>query len=104
MPTVAWNRRRIAHGYQTICITRIPHHKNTDIAGGMIFDCPGLPDEDLAIDSEQILALHASLPRNTPDEQGPVDSAESLVQVRCGDHTFEQRESAVVQFHHHPIQ
>ena len=63
-----------------------------------------LSGENLAVDAEQIAALHALLARNTADEQCPVDAVETGTQVGRGHSALEQREGAVVQFHSNAFQ
>ena len=63
-----------------------------------------LADEDLAVDAEQVLALHAGFARRGADQQRPVHAAEPFVEVRGDHHAFEQRKRAVLQFHHHALE
>src|SRR5262245_29323334 len=59
VPTVEWDPRSVVHRYQAIGVAGIPNHQDTDILGGVLFDRLALPDEDLSVDAEQILALQS---------------------------------------------
>src|SRR5262249_49392569 len=78
--------------------------ENADLAGGVLLNRLTLADENFSVDAEQILALHALLARNTADEQRPVHVAESFVEARRGHDAFEQREGAIVEFHHDALE
>src|SRR5438874_3862641 len=56
-------------------------------------------DENLAIDAEEVFAFHALLSRNAADEQCPVHTAKTFLEVGGRNNTFEERESAVIEFH-----
>ena len=58
-----------------------------------------LADENLAVDAEQVLAFHARLARHAADEQRPIHTAKTFIEVGRRHHTLEQRKRAIVQFH-----
>src|SRR6266478_6662030 len=103
-PTVARNFLRVVHRDQTIRVTRISDYEHTYIGCGISFDRLTLPDENFAINSEQILPLHAGLARDAANQQRPVDIAESLIEISRGHNRFEQWKGAIVQLHHHAIE
>ncbi len=53
---------------------------------------------------EQVLSLHARPARPGADQEGDVDGAETLVDVRRRDDAVEQREGAIAQLHRHPFE
>src|ERR1035438_797427 len=73
---VAGNVRRVVHGDQAVRVAGIAHHQNAHVWRGVLLQRPALADEDLAVDAQQILALHAGLARHAADEQRPVHRSE----------------------------
>src|SRR5664280_932141 len=63
-----------------------------------------LAREDLAVDAEQVLALHARLARHRADEQGPVDALEAFIERGGRNDPLEKRKRAVLEFHDHAVQ
>ena len=95
--------RQVAGGTQRdegVGVARIADDEDLDGLLGVARDGFALADEDLAVDAEQVLALHAVLARDRADEQAPVGVLEAFVEVAGGDDVGEQRESAVLEFHH----
>ena len=74
--------------------------KHADVARGVLLDGFALADENFAVRAQQILALHAGLARRGADEQTPVHVLKAFVEIPGGDDAFEQRECAVLDFHH----
>lgn len=58
-----------------------------------------LADEDFAVYIEEVFALHAGATGDTADEEGPVGTAESFVDIAGGGDAGEEGESAVCQLH-----
>jgi hypothetical protein len=63
-----------------------------------------LAGEDPAVDAQEVLALHALLARDGPDEQRPVRAAEGGIGVGGAVHAVEERERAVVELHADPVE
>ena len=89
---------------QGVGVAGIADHQGADIGGGVAGDRLALAGEDLAVDAEQVAAFHPGLARDRADQQRPVGAAEAFVEVAGRDHFAEQRESAVVELHHHALE
>ncbi len=63
-----------------------------------------LRPEDGAVGGEQILPLHPRTARPRADQEGDVDVAEALFDVRRRDDAVEQREGAVAELHRDPLE
>ena len=96
--------RRVVHGDQAVSVAGVADHQHARIAGGVVVDGLALAGKNLAVDAQQIAALHAVLTRYTADEQRPVGAIEAGIQIGGGDHIGEQRERAVIEFHAHAFQ
>ena len=92
------------HGDQAIRIAGIAHHQDAHVRGGVFLQRLALADEDLAVDAEQILALHAGLAWHAADEQRPIHVAKAFLDIGGRDDALEQRKAAVLQFHHQALQ
>ena len=101
---VARDVRRVVHGDEAIGVAGIADDEDAHVARGVFLDGLALADENLAVDAEQILALHAGLARHAADEQRPVHAAKPFVQVGRRHDALEQRKRAIVQFHHHAVE
>ena len=101
---VARDLRRVVHGDEAIRVAGVAHHQDAHVGRGVLLQRPALLDEDLAVDAQQILALHAGLARHAADEQRPVHAAEAFLETGGGHHAFEQRKTAVLQLHHQALQ
>ena len=88
-------------GDEGVGVARVTDDEDLDGLLGVACDGFALTDEDLAVDAEQVLALHAVLARDRADEQAPIGVLEAFVEVAGGDDVGEQRERAVLEFHHH---
>jgi hypothetical protein len=80
-PSVARNSLRVVHRDQAIGVARISNHQDSDVGRSVAFDCLALSDENLAVDPEKILALHAGLAWNATHQQCPVNIAEAFVEI-----------------------
>ena len=103
-PAIAWNRLRVIHRDEAIRVARISDDQDAHILGGVLCNRLALADENLAINPEQILSLHAGFARDTADKQCPVHIAESLVEIGRGDDVRQKWKRAIVQLHDHALQ
>ena len=90
-------------GDQAVGVGGIPDHQDTHVARGARGDGLALRPEDGAVGGEQVLPLHPRTARPGADQEGDVDGAEALVDVRRRDDAVEQREGAVAQLHRHAL-
>ena len=102
-PAIAAHCRGVAHRDQAVGVAGIAHDEHAHIAGGVARDGLALADEDLAVDGEKILALHAGLARHRADEQRPVDALEAFVQRSGGHDSLQQGKRAILELHDHAI-
>ena len=102
--TVLRHAGRVVRGDERIRVARIADHEHAHIARGVLGDGVALAGENFAVDAEQVFALHARLARHGADEQRPVHTFETFVEVRSGHEAFQQRECAVVKFHADALQ
>ncbi len=93
-----------ALGDEAVRIARIANDEDAHIGGRIVLDRLPLAGEDLAVDVEEVFALHASLARHAADQDGPVRTLEALVQIRGRRDAVQEGEGAVIQFHHHTTQ
>ena len=63
-----------------------------------------LDGEDLGVLQQQVLALHARAARTGADQHGDIGVLERDLRVIGADHAGQQRERAVLQFHHHALE
>ena len=75
----------------------------TDRSGDLVQRL-ALRREDLAVRLEQVLALHARAARPRADQQRHADILEGDHRIGSRDHALQQRERAVVEFHHHALE
>jgi hypothetical protein len=68
------------------------------------FRALALLDEDLGVVHQQVLALHAGAARLGADQQGVVGILESNAGIAGANDASEQREGAVIEFHHHALE
>ena len=92
--------RRRLHRDIGIGVGGIAHDKHPNGAFGHGVEGLALGGKDLCIGRQQILALHPRAPRPGADQQRDVDIFEGGhgVAVRC--HPSQEREGAVIDFHH----
>ena len=93
----------VAQGNKAIGIGRIADDQHSHVFGGLDHGL-ALTDENRTVFLDQIASLHARPPRLGANEQPPVDAIEGNIGL-VGDYdVVEQRESAVVEFHHHALE
>ncbi len=100
----AGTARALFMAMRQLVLQGLPTTRMRTSARRVLGDGLALADEDLAVDPEQVLALHARLARHGADEERPVDALEALVQRGGGHDPLEEREGAVLQLHDHPAQ
>ena len=98
-PAVARNFFRIVHRDQAIGVARISDYQHANIGRRIFLNRLTLPDENLAVDPEQILTFHARLTWHASDQQCPIRVAKTFIEVGRRYHRFQERERAIVQFH-----
>ena len=103
-PPLARDSRSVVHRDQRVRVARVADHEHAHVRSGVLLDGLTLAGENLAVDAEQVLAFHALLARDGADEDGPIDSLEPLGEVGGRDDSFEQRESAIFEFHHDAVE
>src|SRR5262249_37641995 len=84
-PAVARNFLGVVHRDQAIRVTRIAHDQYPHVGIGVSLDGLTLADKDLAVDAEEVLALHSRLPWHASDEQSPIDVPKSFIEIRRRD-------------------
>ena len=82
----------------------LPTTRMRTSGAALLLQRPALADEDLAVDAQQVLALHAGLARHAADQQRPVHAAKPFVEAGGGHDAFEQRKTAVLQLHDQALQ
>ena len=102
-PAIARNVFCVVHRDQTVGVAGVSDHQYTHIGCGISLDGLTLPDENFAVDPEQIFPFHAGFAGNATNQQRPVDVAEAFIEISRGHNRLQQRKSAIVQFHNHAI-
>ena len=97
-------RRRRLHRDVGIGVGGIAHHQHPDIARRDRVERLALRGEDRRIGRQQVLAFHAGTARARTDQQCVVEIHECRRRVAMRAHPGQQREGAVVKFHHHALQ
>ena len=95
---------RVMHGDEAIRIAGVAYYQDAYVWRRVFLQCPALADENLAVDAQQVFALHARLARHAADQQRPIHAAKSLLDTGGGHDTFQQREAAVFQLHDQALQ
>ena len=95
---------RIFHGDQAVGVGRIADHQYFDAAFGDFGQRFTLRGENFSVGFEQILAFHAGATGAGADQQGDVSVSKSDHRIGSLHHALQQREGAVVEFHHHALQ
>ena len=103
-PALGGDVLAVAVGDQAVRVARVADDQDAHVLRGVGGQRLALADEDLAVDAEQVLALHALLAREGADEQGAVAAVERLVRVVGEDDVLQRREGAVVQLHRHAFE
>src|SRR5579859_1329431 len=91
----------VAHGDEAIRIAGIAHNQYAYVSGGASLNRLALAYENLTVDAQKVLPLHAGLARHAAHQQCPIHTSEPFIERGRRYHSLEQRESAIVQFHHY---
>src|SRR5438046_9562474 len=94
----------VIYSDQTIGSALISNHEHAHIGCIIFLDRLTLSDKNFAVDPQQVLAFHAGLARNTPDQQRPVHIAKTFIEISRWYHRFQKRERAIMQFHAHAFE
>ena len=65
-------RQFVLHGFPTTRTRTRPRR---------FFEWPGLADENLAVDPEQIFSFHPRFARHAADQQRPIDVAKTFIEI-----------------------
>ena len=95
---------RVVHGDQAVGVRRVADHEDLDVGSGAVGQRLALPREDLAVDRQQVGALHPRLAGHGADEQRVVGVAERGVRVVGLHDALEERERAILQLHRDPAE
>ena len=94
----------VVQGDEAVGVAGVAHHEHAAAGGGVLGDSLALAHEYLAVDGEQVLALHTGLAGHGTHQHAPVGILESHSGI-IGSHDFlHQREGAVLELHHHALQ
>ncbi len=96
--------RGVVEGDEAVRVAGVTDDEHLAIRRGVFCNGFALTHEDLTVDAEQILALHAGLTGHGPHEHAPVGVFESDSRVIRGHNFFHEGEGAVIQLHHHAMQ
>lgn len=94
-PAIRWDVFGMVTRNKAIRITGIADDEYADIGCGIVLDGFALGYEDVAVDGEEVAALHAGFARDTANEDGPVGGTKAFVKIGSRDDTVEQGEGAV---------
>ena len=94
----------VGHRDQRVGVGRVAGHADADVVGGDRVERLALRGEDRAVGLQQVAALHARAARPRADQQRQVHAVEDLVRVRADLDARQQRERAVVEFHHDTLE
>jgi len=89
---------------QAVGVAGVADHQDADVAARNRVQGFALLGEDAGVGAQQVAPFHALLAGHCAHHQGPAGAVERLAGVAGGDHVAEQREGAVLQLHHHPVQ
>ncbi len=95
--------RRIALGDERVGVSGIADDQNLDVLAGIGVDRLTLHGEDRSIGFQQILTLHTGAARACANQQSVIGIFESRVGIIGANGVDQQWESAVLQFHLHPL-
>ena len=96
--------RRALHRDVGVGVGRVADHQHLDVAGSDGVQRLALRGEDLRVGRQQVLALHAGAARTGADQQRVVGILEGGHRVAVRFHAGQQREGAVLEFHHHALE
>ncbi len=94
----------VAQRDQRVGVGRVAGHADADVVGGHLVEGLALRGEDRPVGLQQVTALHARAAGTGADQQRQVHAVEDLVRVGADLHPGQQREGAVVEFHHHALE
>ena len=83
-PAVGGDALGVVHGDEAVGVAGIADDEDAHIGGGVFFDGLALADEDLAVDAEQVPALHPGFAGHAADEQRPVHVLEAFIEIGGG--------------------
>jgi hypothetical protein len=95
---------KFSRGRSGVGVGRVAHHQHLDVAAGAGVQGTALGGEDLRVGGQQIGTLHARAARAGAHKQRVVGALERGHRVAVRLHAREQREGAVVEFHHHALE
>src|SRR5574343_490642 len=84
-------------------VAGVANDQNLDVFLGVLGNGLALNGEDGAVGGQQVGTFHALGARTGADQQADVGVLEGDVRIIGGNHAGEQREGAVVEFHHHAL-
>src|SRR5690554_72648 len=85
-------------------VGRVADHQNLDVAVGHLVQCAALNGKDFGVGGQQVRALHALGAWAGAYQNGDLGVLESNFRVVGSNHAGQQREGAVLQFHHDAFQ
>ena len=92
-------------GDEAVGVAGVADDEHAHVGGGVRGDGLALGAEDPAVDGEQVVALHARLAGDRPDEQRPRRPVEGgLERRRWRTMSASEREGAVVELHDHALE
>ena len=92
------------HGDVGIGVGGVANHEHFHVAAGDGVQRLALSREDLRIGGQQVGAFHAGAARARAHQQGVIRILEGRHRIRMCLHACQQRESAVLQLHHHALE
>ncbi len=95
---------RIGLSDQRVGVGRVANHQHLHIALGMRVQRLSLRCENRAIGRQQIFAFHARPARTRTDQKRAIHILERDIGIIGRDNPLEQREGAIGQLHHNPVQ
>ncbi|CKQ80443.1 Uncharacterised protein [Mycobacterium tuberculosis] len=101
---LAGNVGRIGHRDQRVGVGGVAGHPDANVIRGDSVEGFALSGEDRAVGLQQVTSLHARAPGAGSDQQGQAHTIEDLLGIGTDLHPGQQRESAVVEFHHHTLE
>ena len=104
-PALGGDVAAVAVGDQAVGVARIADDQDAHVLRRVGRQRLALADEDLAVDAEQVLALHALLAREASRPAGPSCSPlNALFGIVGHDDVLQRREAAIVQLHGHAFE
>ncbi len=98
----AVGRHRVTGGVpgdEAVRIARVTDHHDPHVLRSVLRDGPALVDEDRAVLTDEVAALHAGPAGDAADEQDPVGVLVTLRAVAARRHAREQRIRAILELH-----